>query len=52
MKFVACTCECVSAIIFVDELQNQMCLIMTWNLHGSAEGHWKDFSMTGQLCVG
>jgi len=49
---MVCTCEYVSAATFVDELQSQMCLIMTWNPHGSAEGHWKGFLMTGQLCVG
>jgi hypothetical protein len=37
---------------FIYDFQSQMCLIMTWSLPGSAEGHWKDFSMTGQLCMG
>jgi hypothetical protein len=37
---------------FVYDFQSPICLIMTWSLHDSAEGHWKDSSMTGQPSMG
>jgi hypothetical protein len=45
------SCGCMPTW-FVYDFQSQICLNMTWSLLGSAEGHWKDSLMTGQLSMG